>query len=180
MPYGRDLGSVVDMEIIRAAGLNLAVDPMGGAGLAYWSCINRVYDLGLSIVNTVVDPTFSFMTVDHDGKIRTDCSSPFAMARLIGLKDQYRLAFGNDPDASGHGIVTPQAGLLNPSHYRAVALHYFLTHRPLWPEQAAGDESAGFLRRDGSVWTTDKDGLVMNLLAAEITASTGKDPGEHE
>jgi phosphoglucomutase len=225
LPYVRNLESVVDMEAIRGAGLKLAVDPLGGAATPYWEPINSVYGLNIAVVNTVIDPTFSFMTVDHDGKIRMDCSSPWAMARLVGLKDQYRVAFANDPDADRHGIVTPSTGLMNPNHYLAVAIRYLLTHRPNWPAAAVvgktlvsssmidrvvqklgrrlsevpvgfkwfapglfdgsccfgGEESAGasFLRRDGTVWTTDKDGLVMNLLAAEITARTGKDPGEH-
>ena len=223
-PYVEDLRNVVDMEAISAAGLHLAVDPLGGAGVHYWEPIARRYRLDLTVVNPRVDPTFGFMTVDHDGKIRMDCSSPYAMAGLVGLKDQYRLAFGNDPDADRHGIVTP-SGLMNPNHYLAVAIHYLLTHRERWSPRAAvgktlvsssmidrvvaklgrtlcevpvgfkwfapglydgsfcfgGEESAGasFLRRDGTVWTTDKDGLVMNLLAAEITARTNKDPGEH-
>jgi phosphoglucomutase len=225
LPYVNDLRNVVDMDVIRAAGLRLAVDPLGGAAVHYWEPINSVYGLNIAVVNTAIDPTFSFMTVDHDGKIRMDCSSPFAMARLVGLKDHYRVAFANDPDADRHGIVTPSLGLMNPNHYLAVAIRYLLTNRPRWPERAAvgktlvsssmidrvvnklgrrlcevpvgfkwfsrglldgsicfgGEESAGasFLRRDGTVWTTDKDGPVMNLLAAEITARTGKDPGEH-
>ena len=225
MPYVTDLASVVDMDAIRASGLRLAVDPLGGAAVHYWEPINAVYGLDITVVNPRVDPTFSFMTVDHDGRIRMDCSSPYAMARLVGLKDQYRLAFANDPDADRHGIVAPSAGLMNPNHYLAVAIGYLLTHRPQWSADAAvgktlvssgmidrvvarhgrrltevpvgfkwftpglfdgsvcfgGEESAGasFLRRDGTVWTTDKDGPIMNLLAAEITAVTGKDPGEH-
>jgi phosphoglucomutase len=225
LPYVEDLRNVVDMEAIRAAGLRLAVDPLGGAAVHYWEPINGVYNLNITVVNPKVDPTFSFMTVDHDGKIRMDCSSPYAMARLVGLKDQYRVAFANDPDADRHGIVTPSVGLMNPNHYLAVAIQYLLTHREQWPKAAAvgktlvssgmidrvvaklgrrlcevpvgfkwfspglfdgsfcfgGEESAGasFLRRDGTVWTTDKDGLIMNLLAAEITARTGRDPGEH-
>jgi len=224
-PYVSDLASVVDMDAIRGAGLKLAVDPLGGAALPYWEPINSVHGLNIAVVNPSLDPTFSFMTLDHDGRIRMDCSSPYAMARLVGLKDQYRVAFASDPDSDRHGIVTPSAGLLNPNHYLAVAILYLLTHRPQWPPQAAvgktlvsssmidrvvqkvgrqlcevpvgfkwfapglfdgsfcfgGEESAGasFLRRDGTVWTTDKDGLVMCLLAAEITASTGRDPGEH-
>jgi phosphoglucomutase len=223
--YVEDLRNVVDMEVIRAAGLKLAVDPLGGAAVHYWEPINRVYKLDIAVVNAKVDPTFSFMTVDHDGKIRMDCSSPYAMARLVGLKDQYQVAFANDTDADRHGIVTPSAGLMNPNHYLAVAIRYLLMHRPGWSAAAvvgktlvssslidrvvAGlgravwevpvgfkwfapglldgsvcfgcEESAGasFLRKDGTVWTTDKDGLIMNLLAAEITARTGKDPGEH-
>jgi phosphoglucomutase len=225
MPYVEDLRSVVDMDAIRAAGLKLGVDPLGGAAVHYWEPINTVYKLDIAVVNPKVDPTFSFMTVDHDGKIRMDCSSPYAMARLVALKDAYRVAFANDTDADRHGIVTPSAGLLNPNHYLAVAIGYLLAHRTRWPAQAAvgktlvsssmidrvvrklgrrlcevpvgfkwfapglldgsfcfgGEESAGasFLRRDGTVWTTDKDGLIMDLLAAEITACTGKDPGEH-
>lgn len=225
LPYVRDLRNVVDMEAIRSAGLKLAVDPLGGASEPYWEPINAEYRLDVAIVNKTIDPTFSFMTVDHDGVIRMDCSSPYAMARLVGLKDQYRLAFGNDTDSDRHGIVTPSAGLMNPNHYLAVAIRYLLLHRTQWPEQAAvgktlvsssmidkavaslgrrlsevpvgfkwfveglfdgsycfgGEESAGgsFLRRDGTVWSTDKDGLIMDLLAAEITACTGKDPGEH-
>ena len=224
-PYVEDLANVVDMAAIRAAGLKLAVDPLGGAAVHYWEPINAVYGLDIDVVNPAVDPTFSFMTVDHDGRIRMDCSSPYAMAGLVGLKDRYAVAFANDPDADRHGIVTPSSGLMNPNHYLAVAIRYLLTHRPQWPGDAAigktlvssgmidrvvaglgrrlcevpvgfkwftpglldgsfcfgGEESAGatFLRRDGSVWTTDKDGPVMNLLAAEITARTGKDPGEH-
>jgi phosphoglucomutase len=225
LPYVQDLSNVVDMEAIRGAGLRLGVDPLGGAGQPYWEPINAVYKVHIVVVNPAIDPTFSFMTVDHDGKIRMDCSSPYAMARLVALKDQFRVAFGNDADADRHGIVTPAAGLMNPNHYLAVAIRYLLEYRPRWPMQAAvgktvvsssvidrvveklgrrlyevpvgfkwfvpglfdgsccfgGEESAGasFLRRDGTVWTTDKDGLIMNLLAAEITARTGKDPGEH-
>ena len=225
LPYVNDLRNVVDMEAIRAAGLRLAVDPLGGAAVHYWEPINAVYRLNITVVNPSVDPTFSFMTVDHDGKIRMDCSSPYAMARLVGLKDQYRVAFANDPDADRHGIVTPSVGLMNPNHYLAVAIQYLLTHRPRWPASAAvgktlvsssmidrvvaklgrrlcetpvgfkwfapglldgsfcfgGEESAGasFLRFDGTAWTTDKDGPILNLLAAEITARTGRDPGEH-
>jgi len=224
-PYVDDLRNVIDMDAIRAAGLKLAVDPLGGAAVHYWEPINATYGLDIAVVNPVIDPTFSFMTVDHDGVIRMDCSSPYAMAGLVGLKDRYRVAFGNDPDADRHGIVTPGAGLINPNHYLAVAILYLLTHRPDWPADAVvgktlvsssmidnvvrklgrrvsevpvgfkwfapglfdgsccfgGEESAGasFLRRNGAVWTTDKDGPIMNLLAAEITARTGKDPGEH-
>jgi len=223
-PYVNDLGSIVDMEAIRAAGLSLAVDPLGGTGLPYWEPINSAYKLNVAIVNPVIDPTFSFMTVDHDGKIRMDPSSPYAMAGLVKLKDQYRVAFANDVDADRHGIVT-RSGLMNPNHYLSVAIQYLLTHRREWPAEAAvgktlvssqmidrvvqklsrrlwetpvgfkwfvpglidgsvcfgGEESAGasFLRRDGTVWTTDKDGLIMDLLAAEITARTDKDPSEH-
>jgi phosphoglucomutase len=225
LPYVRDLRSVVDMEAIRAAGLALAVDPLGGASVHCWEPINALYGLEIEVVNPSVDPTFSFMTVDHDGAIRMDCSSPYAMARLVGLKDRYRVAFANDPDSDRHGIVTPSAGLMNPNHYLAVAIRYLLTHRPEWPAHAmvgktlvssslidrvvsdlgrrlcevpvgfkwfvsglldgsccfGGEESAGasFLRRDGRVWTTDKDGLIMDLLAAEIAARTGREPGEH-
>jgi phosphoglucomutase len=224
-PYVEDLRHVVDMDSIRAAGLKLGVDPLGGAGLPYWEPINATYGLDIEVVNDALDPTFAFMTVDHDGKIRTDCSSPYAMGRLVALKDQYRVAFGNDGDADRHGIVTRTTGLMNPNHYLAVAIRYLLGHRPQWPPAAAvgktlvssslldrvvassgrrlyevpvgfkwfvpglldgsvcfgGEESAGasFLRRDGTVWTTDKDGLILGLLAAEITARTGKDPGLH-
>ncbi|PYT21455.1 MAG: phosphoglucomutase, alpha-D-glucose phosphate-specific [Acidobacteria bacterium] len=225
LPYVRDLENVVDMDAIRGAGLKLGVDPLGGAALPYWEPINAIYHLDINVVNPTLDPTFSFMTVDHDGKIRMDCSSPYAMARLIGLKEKYQVAFANDPDSDRHGIVTPSAGLMNPNHYLAVAIGYLLTHRPIWLAKAVvgktvvssnmidrvvhklgrrlsevpvgfkwfapglfdgsccfgGEESAGasFLRFDGSVWTTDKDGPIMDLLAAEITAHTGKDPGEH-
>jgi len=225
LPYVRDLKNVVDIDAIRGAHLKLGVDPLGGAARPYWEPINSIYGLDVVVVNPVIDPTFSFMTVDHDGKIRMDCSSPYAMARLVGLKDQYQVAFANDPDSDRHGIVTPVAGLMNPNHYLAVAIQYLLTHRPQWrPDSAVGktlvsssmidrvvkklgrklsevpvgfkwfvpglvdgsccfggEESAGasFLRLDGTVWTTDKDGPIMDLLAAEITARTGKDPGEH-
>jgi phosphoglucomutase len=225
LPYVEDLRNVIDMEAIRAAGLKLGVDPLGGASLPYWEPINSIYGLDITVVNSKLDPTFSFMTVDHDGKVRMDCSSPYAMAGLVRLKDQYRVAFANDPDSDRHGIVTPSAGLMNPNHYLAVAIGYLLTHRPGWGAAAAvgktlvsssmidrvvsklgrrlaevpvgfkyfapglldgsfcfgGEESAGasFLRQDGTVWTTDKDGILLNLLAAEITARTGKDPGEH-
>jgi phosphoglucomutase len=224
-PYVEDLRLCVDMEAIRAAGLKLGVDPLGGASVHFWEPINRTYGLDIAVVNDKVDPTFSFMTVDHDGKIRMDCSSPYAMARLVALKDRYQVAFGNDTDSDRHGIVTPGAGLMNPNHYLAVAIRYLLTHRPRWPAAASvgktlvssslidrvveslgrrlyevpvgfkwfapglldgsvcfgGEESAGasFLCQDGSVWTTDKDGMIMDLLAAELTARTGKDPGEH-
>ena len=224
-PYVDDLRNVIDMDAIRGASLRLAVDPLGGAAVHYWAPISATYGLDIAVVNPVVDPTFSFMTVDHDGVIRMDCSSPYAMAGLVGLKDRYRVAFGNDPDADRHGIVTPGDGLINPNHYLSVAILYLLTHRPDWPTDAVigktlvsssmidnvarklgrrvsevpvgfkwfapglfdgtccfgGEESAGasFLRRNGAVWTTDKDGPIMNLLAAEITARTGKDPGEH-
>ena len=225
LPYVQDLRNVVDVDVIRAAGLELGVDPLGGAAAPYWEPINSVYKLRIAVVNPAIDPTFSFMTVDHDGKIRMDPSSPYAMARLVALKDQFRVAFANDPDSDRHGIVTRSAGLMNPNHFLAVAIRYLLTHRPHWPTRAAvgktlvssnlidrvveklgrrlsevpvgfkwfvpglfdgsycfgGEESAGasFLRHDGTVWTTDKDGPIMDLLAAEITARTGKDPGEH-
>ena len=225
LPYVRDLKNVVDIDAIRAAKLKLAVDPLGGAARPYWEPINSIYGLEVEVVNPKIDPTFSFMTVDHDGKIRMDCSSPYAMARLVGLKDQYQVAFANDPDSDRHGIVTPVAGLMNPNHYLAVAIRYLLTHRPQWHQDVVvgktlvsssmidrvvtklgrklsevpvgfkwfvaglvdgsfcfgGEESAGasFLRRDGTVWTTDKDGPIMDLLAAEITARTGRDPGQH-
>jgi phosphoglucomutase len=213
------------MDAIRSAKLKIGVDPLGGAGVAYWQPIAEAYGLDITVVNPRVDPRFGFMTVDHDGKIRMDCSSPFAMAGLVKLKDRYGIAWGNDPDADRHGVVAPSSGLLNPNYYLAVAISYLLTHRPDWPRSAAvgktvvssslidrvvaklghplaevpvgfkwfapglydgtccfgGEESAGasFLRRDGSVWTTDKDGLILGLLAAEITARTGKDPGQH-
>jgi phosphoglucomutase len=224
-PYVAALESVIDMDAIRAAGLKIGVDPLGGASLPYWAPIAERYRLDLEIVNQSIDPTFRFMTLDHDGKIRMDCSSPYAMAGLVGLKDKFDIAWGNDPDADRHGIVTRSAGLLNPNHYLAVAIRYLLEHRSGWPASAVvgktlvssslidkvvaglsrvlwevpvgfkwfapglfdgsccfgGEESAGasFLRRDGSVWTTDKDGLLLGLLAAEITARTGKDPGLH-
>jgi len=223
--YVADLKNVIDMDAIRASGISIGVDPLGGAGVGYWEPIATAYGLKLEVVNKRVDPSFAFMTVDHDGKIRMDCSSPYAMASLVQLKNKYSIAWANDPDADRHGIVTPSVGLMNPNHYLAVAIRYLLTHRPDWPVAAAvgktlvssslidrvvaslgrklsevpvgfkwfapglydgsccfgGEESAGasFLRRDGSVWTTDKDGLILGLLAAEITARTGKDPGEH-
>jgi phosphoglucomutase len=225
LDYVRDLKNVVDIDAIRGAHLKLGVDPLGGAARPYWEPINSIYGLDVTVVNPTIDPTFSFMTVDHDGKIRMDCSSPYAMARLVGLKDQYDVAFANDPDSDRHGIVTPVAGLMNPNHYLAVAIQYLFAYRPQWRSDAAvgktlvsssmidrvvnklgrklrevpvgfkwfvpglvdgsygfgGEESAGasFLRLDGTVWTTDKDGPIMDLLAAEITARTGKDPGEH-
>jgi phosphoglucomutase len=224
-PYVAALAGAIDLDAIRAAGLRIGVDPLGGSSLAYWPRIAERYGLDLTVVNPSLDPTFGFMTVDHDGKIRMDCSSPWAMASLVALKDRYAVAWGNDPDADRHGIVTPSAGLLNPNHYLAVAIHYLLTHRPAWSRGTkvgktlvssalidrvvaeldrellevpvgfkwfapglydgsccfGGEESAGasFLRRDGSVWTTDKDGLLLGLLAAEITAVTGRDPGIH-
>jgi phosphoglucomutase len=225
LPYVQDLRHIVDMDAIRASGITLGVDPLVGAARPYWEPINAVYHLDIAVVNPTIDPTFAFMTVDHDGEIRMDCSSPYAMARLVGLKDRYRVAFANDPDSDRHGIVTPAVGLMNPNHYLAVAIRYLLSHRPRWPAHAVvgktlvsssmidrvvqqlgrrlcevpvgfkwfvpglfdgsccfgGEESAGasFLRQDGTVWTTDKDGPIMDLLAAEITARTGKDPGEH-
>ncbi|MCB8981515.1 MAG: phosphoglucomutase (alpha-D-glucose-1,6-bisphosphate-dependent) [Ardenticatenaceae bacterium] len=224
-PYVADLENVVDMAAIAQAGLKIGVDPMGGAGVHYWAPIAERYGLDLTVVNTAVDPTFRFMTVDKDGKIRMDCSSPYAMASLIRLKDDFDIAFGNDPDADRHGIVTKSVGLMNPNHYLAVAIWYLFQHRPGWPADASigktlvsssmidrvaaklgrrlaevpvgfkyfvdglvdgsfgfgGEESAGasFLRHNGKVWTTDKDGLILNLLAAEITAVTQRDPGEH-
>jgi phosphoglucomutase len=223
-PYVKDLRNVVDLDAVRAARPRLAVDPLGGSNVAYWRPIADEYGLDLTVVNDRVDPTFSFMPVDHDGKIRTDCSSPYAMANLIALKDDYDLAFGNDADSDRHGIVTPGQGLLNPNHYLAAAIAYLFRNRPGWVPRSAvgktlvssslidrvarelgrelrevpvgfkwfvdglldgslgfgGEESAGasFLRRDGTVWATDKDGIIMDLLAAEILARTGKDPGE--
>ena len=223
-PYVADLANVVDMAAIRDARIRCGVDPLGGASVAYWQAIAEHFKLDLQVVNPSVDPRFAFMTVDHDGKIRMDCSSPFAMAKLVGLRNTYQVAFGNDPDADRHGIVVP-SGLLNPNHYLAVAIRYLFSNRPKWSARAAvgktlvssaiidrvvaalgrplhevpvgfkwfvdglldgtlgfgGEESAGasFLRFDGSAWTTDKDGLILALLAAEITARTGKDPGEH-
>jgi len=223
-PYVNDLASVIDMERIAASGLKLAVDPLGGAAVDYWVPIAERYKLSIEIVNPFVDPTFAFMTLDKDGKIRMDCSSPYAMQGLISLKDKFDIAFGNDTDVDRHGIVTKNAGLLNPNHYLAVAIWYLFQNRPDWQRSAVvgktlvstsiidrvadhlqrklcevpvgfkwfvdglqsgefgfgGEESAGaaFLRRDGSVWTTDKDGIIMGLLAAEIMAKTGSDPGE--
>jgi phosphoglucomutase len=223
-PYVADLANVVDMEMIATSGLKLGVDPMGGAAVHYWAPIAERYGLSLDIVNPDVDPTFAFMTLDKDGKIRMDCSSPFAMQGLIKLKDRFDIAFGNDTDGDRHGIVTKSAGLLNPNHFLAVAIWYLFQNRPSWAQSAAvgktlvstsmidrvaahigktlsevpvgfkwfvdglksgetgfgGEESAGasFLRRNGSVWTTDKDGIIMDLLAAEILAKTGRDPGE--
>lgn len=224
-PYVEDLQNILDLQAIAAAGLKIGVDPMGGSGLAFWEPIADRYSLNIEVVNPSVDPTFSFMTVDRDGKIRMDCSSPYAMAGLINLKDKFDIAFGNDPDYDRHGIVTRSAGLLNPNHYLAVAVWYLFQNRPQWKKEAAigktlvsssmidrvavhlgrklvevpvgfkwfveglldgsygfgGEESAGasFLRKEGSVWTTDKDGFILDLLAAEITAITGHDPGEH-
>jgi phosphoglucomutase len=224
LPYVEDLKNIIDMDVIRAAGLKLGVDPLGGAAEPYWEPINSIYHLDIAVANVTIDPTFSFMTVDHDGQIRMDPSSPYAMARLVDLRNQYDVAFANDPDSDRHGIVTPSSGLMNPNHYLAVAIRYLLKHRPNWPAHVAvgktlvsssmidrvvhrlgrslcevpvgfkwfvaglfdgslcfgGEESAGasFLREDGTVWTTDKDGPIMDLLAAEITARMGKDPGE--
>jgi len=224
-PYVADLRNVVDMEAIAAAGLKIGVDPMGGAGVAFWDPIAETYGLDIEVVNRAVDPTFSFMTVDHDGKIRMDCSSPYAMAGLIRLKNKFDIAFGNDPDYDRHGIVTRSAGLMSPNHYLATAIWYLFRNRPEWGADVAvgktlvssalidrvtahlgrrlcevpvgfkwfvdglmdgslgfgGEESAGasFLRQDGTVWTTDKDGLLLDLLAAEIMATTGRDPSEH-
>jgi phosphoglucomutase len=224
-PYVDDLRNIIDMDCIRGSGLKLGVDPLGGASVHYWDPIVACYGLDVSVVNRTIDPTFSFMTVDHDGKIRMDCSSPYAMRRLVGLKDTFDLAFANDTDADRHGIVARSTGLLDPNHYLAVAIDYLLRYRPQWSTRSSvgktvvsssmidrvvraaqrklsevpvgfkwfvpglfdgsycfgGEESAGasFLRHDGTVWTTDKDGLIMDLLAAELTARTGKDPGEH-
>jgi phosphoglucomutase len=223
-PFINDLANVIDFEVIRQADVHIGVDPMGGAAVAFWEPIAERYRLRLEVVNPLVDPTYAFMTVDKDGKIRMDCSSPYAMAGLIGLKDRFDVAFGNDADCDRHGIVTRSGGLMNPNHYLAVAIWYLFQNRPGWRRDAiigktlvsssmidrvaahlrrsvaevpvgfkwfvdglgsgsygfAGEESAGasFLRRDGSVWTTDKDGIILGLLAAEITAKTGKDPSE--
>lgn len=223
--YVDDLASVIDMEAIRAAGIRIGVDPLGGAAAHYWEPVRQRFGLDIANVHPKLDPTFGFMPVDHDGKIRMDCSSPYAMAGLVSLKDQFDIAWGNDPDSDRHGIVTPSSGLLNPNHYLAVAIRYLIGHRPQWSSSAVvgktlvssslidrvvndlgrkvwevpvgfkwftpgllngsccfgGEESAGasFLRKDGSVWTTDKDGLILGLLAAEITARTGQDPGQH-
>ena len=225
MPYIRDLGNVIEMDKIAAAGLRIGVDPLGGAAVGYWDIIADLYKLNITVVNRAVDPTFGFMSVDHDGKIRMDCSSPYAMAGLIQLKNDFDIAFGNDPDSDRHGIVTPTAGLMNPNHYLATAIAYLFHHRDGWRKDAkigktlvsssmidrvaralgrelaevpvgfkwfvdglvdgsfgfGGEESAGasFLRKDGTVWTTDKDGVLLNLLAAEITALTSQDPGQH-
>ncbi len=221
-PYVNDLGAVLDLERVRQAGVRIGVDPLGGSSLRYWEPIAERWGLDITVVNEEVDPTFSFMPLDHDGKIRMDCSSPYAMARLIELQDRFDVAFGNDPDADRHGVVTPHAGLMNPNHYLAVAVEYLFTHRSQWPAGAlvgktlvtssmldrvaqalgrgvaevpvgfkwfvnglltgaygfGGEESAGasFLRTDGSAWSTDKDGLLLGLLAAEILAVTGEDP----
>jgi phosphoglucomutase len=223
--YVDDLPSVLDMDAIRSSGLSLGVDPLGGASLGYWQAIAERFRLELEVVNDAIDPTFRFMTLDWDGKIRMDCSSPYAMAKLIGLKDRFDLAFGNDPDSDRHGIITRQAGLMNPNHFLAVSVSQLFGGGREWPDSTGvgktlvssslidrvtaglsrrlvevpvgfkwfveglldgtlgfgGEESAGasYLRRDGSAWTTDKDGLILGLLAAEITARTGKDPGSH-
>jgi phosphoglucomutase len=223
-PYVNDLADVLDLDIVARAGISLGVDPMGGSGVAYWEPIAEKYKLKLTLVNPQVDPTFGFMTLDKDGKVRMDCSSPYAMAGLLKLKDNFDLAFGNDPDADRHGIVTPDGGLMNPNHYLSVAIWYLFQYRKQWPKSAAvgktlvsssmidrvavhlnrklyevpvgfkwfvsvlldgtcafgGEESAGasFLRKDGVVWSTDKDGLILNLLAAEILAVTGKSPSQ--
>jgi phosphoglucomutase len=224
-PYVDDLANVIDMEAIKKAGLRIAADAMGGSGLGFWRPIAEKYGLNIELINGHPDPTFSFMSLDKDGKIRMDCSSASAMAGLIKLKDEYDIAFGNDPDFDRHGIVTPSAGLMNPNHYLAVAINYLFSLRTGWPRDAAvgktlvsssmidrvaadlgrtlaevpvgfkwfvdglvdgsfgfgGEESAGasFLRQDGTVWTTDKDGIILCLLAAEITAVTGRDPARH-
>lgn len=223
-PYVSDLDSIIDMDAIRSAGLKLGADALGGSGLAYWGAIAESYGLDIDLINGWPDPAFSFMHLDADGKIRMDCSSPYAMAGLIRLKDHYDLAFGNDPDFDRHGIVTRSAGLMNPNHYLAAAIYYLFQNRPNWRQDAAigktlvsssiidrvaaelhkrllevpvgfkwfvngladgslgfgGEESAGasFLRKDGTVWTTDKDGFILCLLAAEIMARTGRDPGQ--
>jgi phosphoglucomutase len=221
-PYVNDLTAVIDMEAIRSAKVKMGVDPLGGAALGYWENIGERYRLELTVVNKKIDPAFGFMTLDHDGKIRMDCSSPYAMAGLVQMKEKFQVAMGNDADADRHGIVTPAQGLMNPNHYLAVAIHYLLMHRPDWKDSAVGktlvssslidrvverlgrklfevpvgfkwfapglfdgsicfggEESAGasFLCRDGTVWTTDKDGIILCLLAAEIIATTGRDPG---
>jgi len=224
-PYVDDLKNVLDLEAIAKAGIKIGVDTLGGSGVAYWPVIAKTYGLDIEVVNDKVDPTFSFMTLDKDGKIRMDCSSPYAMAGLIKLKDKFDVAIANDPDYDRHGIVTKSSGLLNPNHYLAVAINYLFKHRTGWPANAmvgktlvsssmidrvvndlgremsevpvgfkwfvdglfdgsfgfGGEESAGasFLRKDGSVWSTDKDGIILALLAAEILAVTKKDPGEH-
>ena len=223
--YVEDLQNVVDMEAIRRAGVKIGVDPLGGAAVGYWKPIAERYGLDITVVNDKIDPTFSFMSIDHDGKIRMDCSSPWAMRGLIAMRDKFDIAFANDPDSDRHGIVTPSAGLMNPNHYLAVVVDYLVQNRPTWPETLGigktlvssaiidrvvashgrklvevpvgfkwfvpglfkgeicfgGEESAGasFLRFDGSVWTTDKDGLILNLLAAEIIAKTGREPGQY-
>lgn len=224
-PYVNDLGSIIDMDVIQKSGLSIGVDPLGGSSHDYWAPVAEKYGLNLQVVNPIIDPQFAFMTVDHDGKIRMDCSSPWAMASLVSLKDKFGIAFANDPDADRHGIVTPTGGLMNPNSYLAVCIQYLFKHRQNWKSTAGvgktlvssamidrvahalgrklvevpvgfkwfvsglfdgslgfgGEESAGasFLRKDGSVWSTDKDGLILGLLAAEITATTGKDPSQH-
>src|SRR4030043_1218777 len=221
--YVEDLKNVIDLEIIRSSGVRIGVDPMGGSTLPFWEQIAQRYELALNVVNPTIDPTFGFMTMDYDGKIRMDCSSPYAMASLIELKDKYHISFANDPDGDRHGIVTPSTGLMNPNHYLSVAIWYLFHNRPGWSKDVAigktwvtssmidritdhlgrnlsevsvvfkwfvngllngslgfaGEESGGasFLRKDGTVWTTDKDGFILNLLGAEITARTGRDPG---
>jgi len=224
-PYIKDLINVVDLKAIAESGIHIGADPLGGSGIAYWEPMAEMYGLNLEVVNKRVDPTFSFMTLDKDGKIRMDCSSPYAMASLVAMKDDFDIAFGNDVDFDRHGIVTPSVGLMNPNHYLSVAIWYLFQHRPDWPATAAvgktlvsssiidrvarrigrklcevpvgfkwfvpglldgsigfgGEESAGasFLRKNGQTWTTDKDGIILDLLAAEILAVTGKDPGLH-
>ena len=224
-PYVNDLANVINMPAIASSGIHIGADPLGGSGIAYWQPIAEKYRLSLEVVNNRVDKTFSFMTLDSDGKIRMDCSSPYAMAKLVALKDRYNIAFGNDVDFDRHGIVTPSVGLMNPNHYLSVAIWYLFQNRPSWSKHAAigktlvsssiidkvaarigrrlcevpvgfkwfvpgllegsigfgGEESAGasFLRFNGATWTTDKDGIILDLLAAEILAVTGKDPGQH-
>lgn len=224
-PYVNDLENIIDIDVIRGSGIRIGADPLGSSNIAYWEPIINRYNLNIRIVNNQVDPTFKFMTVDWDGKIRMDCSSRYAMANLIQLKDDYDIAFGNDTDSDRHGIVTPSSGLMNPNHFLSVAIYYLFSNRTGWSAQSAigktlvsssmidrvgkligrpvcevpvgfkwfvsgllngslgfgGEESAGasFLRKDGTVWTTDKDGIILDLLAAEITARTGKDPGQH-
>lgn len=224
-PYVNDLENIIDIDVIKSSGIRIGVDPLGGSNIAYWQPIAERYGLNITVVNNTVDPTFRFMSVDWDGKIRMDCSSPYAMASLVKIKDDYDIAFGNDTDSDRHGIVTPSVGLMNPNHFLSVAIWYLFTNRSGWPATSAigktlvsssmidrvgkdigrqvcevpvgfkwfvdglldgsfgfgGEESAGasFLRQDGTVWTTDKDGIILDLLAAEITARTGKDPGLH-
>ncbi len=224
-PYVNDLDQIIDLAAIRDAGLRLGVDPLGGSNVGYWEPIAAKYGLDITLINPGVDPTFKFMTLDWDGKIRMDCSSPYAMASLVKIKDDYDIAFGNDTDSDRHGIVTPSVGLMNPNHFLSVAIWYLFSHREQWSGLSAigktlvsssmidrvgadinrkvyevpvgfkwfvnglldgsfgfgGEESAGasFLKKNGTVWTTDKDGIIMDLLAAEITAKTGKDPGLH-
>lgn len=224
-PYVQDLGTIIDIDVIRDSGIRIGADPLGGSNIAYWEPIAEHYGLNITVVNPTIDPTFRFMPLDWDGKIRMDCSSPYAMANLVKLKDNYDIAFGNDTDSDRHGIVTPSSGLMNPNHFLSVAIWYLFTQRSQWPPMSqvgktlvsssmidriareigrqvcevpvgfkwfvaglldgsmgfGGEESAGasFLRKDGTVWTTDKDGIIMDLLAAEITARTGRDPGLH-